>query len=47
MVSRVLYLTPLAVHAEAGFDHVPGGPEYNNRSVFSYHVYCAYVDSVG
>ena len=25
----------------SGFDHVPGGPEYANRSVFSYHYYCA------
>jgi endoglycosylceramidase len=30
-----------------GFDTVPGGPEYRNRSVFSYHVYCASVNRTG
>jgi len=25
----------------SGFDQVPGGPGYRNRSVFSYHYYCA------
>jgi hypothetical protein len=24
----------------SGFKHVPGGPAYNDRSVFSYHYYC-------
>mmetsp|Transcript_21345 Transcript_21345/g.51747 ORF Transcript_21345/g.51747 Transcript_21345/m.51747 type:complete len:483 (-) Transcript_21345:156-1604(-) len=26
--------------AGSGFSHVPGGPEYQNRSAFSYHYYC-------
>ena len=25
----------------SGFDHVPGGPEYRNRSVLSFHYYCS------
>lgn len=25
----------------SGFSHVPGGVEYQNRSAFSYHYYCA------
>lgn len=29
-----------------GFDHVPLGSDYNNRSVLSYHIYCGDVDSV-
>ena len=24
----------------SGFDHVPGGPQYANRSAFSFHYYC-------
>jgi len=24
----------------SGFDHVPGGPDYRNRSVLSFHYYC-------
>ena len=24
----------------SGFDHVPGGDDYRNRSAFSYHYYC-------
>ena len=28
-----------------GFNHVPGGPEYNNRSVLSWHYYCNLFDS--
>ena len=28
-----------------GFSHVPGGPEYNNRSVLSWHYYCELFDS--
>jgi len=31
-----------------GFDHGPSGQrEYLNREVFSYHIYCAYLDSHG
>jgi hypothetical protein len=33
-------------HTEPGFTEVPGGAIYNNRSVYSYHIYCAYTDSV-
>ena len=33
-------ITPL------GFQHGPGGPDYNNRSVLSYHSYCGDVDEV-
>jgi endoglycosylceramidase len=29
----------------SGYDHVPGGSEYMNRSAFSYHYYCATFDS--
>jgi len=28
-------------HLQSGFSHVPGGALYNNRSIFSYHIYCA------
>ena len=28
-----------------GFNHVPGGPDYNNRSVLSWHYYCNLFDS--
>lgn len=24
----------------SGFDHVPGGDDFRNRSAFSYHYYC-------
>merc|ERR1711912_127023 len=27
--------------AGSGYSQVPGGPAYRNRSVFSYHYYCA------
>jgi len=30
-----------------GFTAGPGGPEYNDRQVFGYHVYCGNVDSLG
>ena len=30
-----------------GFAQVPGGPEYNNRSVMSWHYYCEVFDSNG
>lgn len=30
-----------------GFTHVPGGPAFDNRSVFSYHVYCLNADRRG
>lgn len=30
-----------------GFTQGPGGPEYNDRQVFSYHIYCPDVDSSG
>ncbi len=31
----------------SGFTHGPGGPTYNNRSVVSYHIYCAPTDRQG
>ena len=34
-------MRPPTPAVRSGFDHVPGGPEYANRSVFSYHYYCA------
>ena len=30
--------------AGSGFDHVPGGDNYRNRSSFSYHYYCSSFD---
>jgi len=30
-----------------GFDEGPGGPTYNDRQVYSYHLYCAPVDQNG
>mmetsp|Transcript_2449 Transcript_2449/g.3566 ORF Transcript_2449/g.3566 Transcript_2449/m.3566 type:complete len:518 (-) Transcript_2449:1817-3370(-) len=30
-----------------GFESGPGGPEYNDRQAFSYHVYCQDVDNEG
>lgn len=30
--------------AGSGFDHVPGGTEYRDRSAFSYHYYCSSFD---
>jgi endoglycosylceramidase len=31
----------------SGFDHVPGGSEYSNKSVFSFHYYCWWYTSTG
>ncbi|KAK2161537.1 hypothetical protein LSH36_115g13038 [Paralvinella palmiformis] len=31
-------------HAGSGFDRVPGGPKYSNRSVLAYHYYCWLMD---
>jgi len=30
-------------YSGSGFSHVPGGDEYRNRSVFSYHYYCTFI----
>jgi len=35
------------IHTSIGFDHVPGGEIYNNRSVFSFHIYCGLVNRKG
>ena len=42
-----LYPYPLFAYASAAFTSGPGGEEYRNRQVFSYHIYCPYVDSDG
>jgi len=32
---------------KAGFTHIPVGPEYADRSVFAYHIYCVLVNRSG
>ena len=39
--------TVLKAISEVGFDHGPGGPEYNDRQVLSYHAYCPLVAANG
>lgn len=33
-------------YSGSGFTHVPGGDEYRNRSVFSYHYYCTIIQVI-
>jgi endoglycosylceramidase len=32
---------------QTGFTHVPGGDQYSNRSVLSYHIYCGFTNRTG
>lgn len=37
----LFYEQAVATVTENGFTEGPGGPSYNDRQVFSYHIYCA------
>ena len=32
---------------KSGFEQGPGGPEYNDRQAYSYHIYCGPTDGEG
>lgn len=45
---RILFFEPCVFDAlQTGFTEGPGGPDYNDRQVFSYHVYCLDVTKQG
>jgi len=47
---HLIFYEPIVIdyiRRQAGFDHVPGGAVYNNRSVYSYHIYCGLTDRNG
>eukprot|EP01126_Amoeba_proteus_P034740 TRINITY_DN3472_c0_g2_i1.p1 TRINITY_DN3472_c0_g2~~TRINITY_DN3472_c0_g2_i1.p1 ORF type:complete len:254 (-),score=29.82 TRINITY_DN3472_c0_g2_i1:129-890(-) len=49
-LSHIIFYEPTLIdyaHMDAGFTHVPGGSDYNNRSVFSYHIYCGLTNRFG
>ncbi|KNC51965.1 endoglycoceramidase [Thecamonas trahens ATCC 50062] len=43
----VFYEDAVSNQGHAGFDAPPGGAAYANRSVYSYHIYCAPTDKSG
>jgi len=43
----IFYEAAVSDITPAGFTEGPGGPSYNNRQAYSYHVYCAPTDSDG
>lgn len=43
----IIFFAATVTDGEIGFTHPPGGSDYNNRSVYSFHMYCNNVTALG